>query len=182
MPDAVKELFTETGVSSQTARDLIRIEKQVGREELARRALKIERDGRSVRDLVGLLEDLIDPPKLVRRITEIGLLGRAARYSDGLATNAWSSISEAAFILGWDRSDLSKAVAIARLPGPILKLFLGYRLTKDVGELLLAIEKAIGPAKMRKNAENSTCCAKHLSRDELIKTIAGVKDGPDFTL
>jgi hypothetical protein len=182
MPEVVLALFQSTGVVNRTARELVRVARKIGVEELERRAKEVDPKGRSWTEIVAILEG--KEPSAPRYVTSsvTGPLERASHYHQGLAAKAWLTVSEAAEITGWDRADLSKAVAVSKLPATALDLFDGKRFTKELGETLLAIQRWVGLEKMVQNAKTLHEFPKRRTRDELVTALAGAKSDPDFTL
>lgn len=182
MPRAVLSLFSLTKVRDATARELIRIENNLGRDELQRRAENIDAKGRRWQELVAMLEGV--PPPIRRRAEwkDVTPMERASQFANGLASNLWSTVAEAATITGWDRPKLARAVAISKLPSEVLSLFDGSYMSLEVGETLIGIQRTIGKEKLIRNAMSLHDRPKRRTTDELLNALAGARDYSDMSL
>jgi hypothetical protein len=182
MPAAVLSLFTTVRMLDHTARELIRLERKVGRDEMEQRASQISAVGRSWREIIAMLGGEALTPSSKIRFPSKAPLERASLYAEGLATNLWSTVVEAANITGWERAKLAKAIAISELPSVVLFLFEGKYLSLEIGETLISIKRAIGTETMVRNARVLQDNPKRRSMDELINALAGAKTYSDMTL
>jgi hypothetical protein len=182
MPRAVLSLFSSTKVRDATARELIRLENKFGRDEVQRRAERIDANGRSWQELVAMLEGV--PPPVRRRAEwkDVSPIERASQFADGLASNLWSTMAEAATITGWDRSTLARAIAISKLPSIVLSLFDGSYMSLEVGETLIGIQRTVGEERLIRNARALHDRPKRRSTDELLNALAGARDYSDMSL
>jgi len=182
MPEAVLSLFSSTKVRDATARELIRLENKFGRDEVQRRAERIDANGRSWQEMVAMLEGV--PPPVRRRAEwkDVSPIERASQFADGLASNLWSTMAEAATITGWDRSTLARAIAISKLPSIVLSLFDGSYMSLEVGETLIGIQRTIGKEKLIRNAMSLHDRPKRRTTDELLNALAGARDYSDMSL
>lgn len=183
LPEVVLALFSSVQILEFTARELLRVQRSVGVATLEQRAAEINPEGRTWQEIVAMLEGK-EPVAPAYRLhqSETTPLERAAQFKEGLASNAWSTIGQAAEATGWNRRELYTAVAIANLPSEVVSLFDGKRLSKDVGKTLLGIQQAIGIEKMRKNAAALHDRPKRRTIDELINTLAGPPVSPEVSL
>lgn len=182
LPETVLSLFSSTGMLDITARELLRIERKLGAEQLAARAAHLSPDGRSWSEIVAMLEgkEPVVPAYAVH--IERRLLERAAQYAEGLASGLWSSVKEAAQATGWDRGDLYRAIAVSRLPAAVIDLFGKATLSREIGDTLLSIEKTIGAEKMLRNARAVRDRPKRRTTNDLLNALAGAKDYSDMSL
>lgn len=183
LPEAVLALFSSVQILDITGRHLLRIHRSLGAPELEQRAAQINPKGRSWQEIVAMLEGK-EPVAPVYRLhqSDTTPLERAAKFKEGLAANAWATIAEAADATGWNRRDLSNAVAIANLPPEVVSLFDGKRLSKDVGKTLLGIQQAIGIEKMLRNASALHDRPRRRTIEELINALAGVPSSSEMSL
>jgi hypothetical protein len=152
MPVEVLMLFTETGLIDRTARQLIRLQGIVGPTVLAQRTKAISKDGKSWTEIVQLLDgQAASPPKGRRAPVTMPLL-RAARYAEGVANNEWSTLTEASKQTGWNKSRLSEALSVAKLPTVITDLFDAKRFSTENALDLLAIVRLLGVSKVVRHA------------------------------
>jgi hypothetical protein len=179
LPEAILSLLSSTGVLDGTARELLRTERELGVEELQRRAVEIDPQGRSRSEILALLKG---DPKATSAYTPVAPLDRAAQFAEGVAANLWSSIAEASRQTGWNREDLSRCVAISKLPPDVLNLFEGKVLSMEVGQTLIAVQRTIGVDKMLRNAKAIHDRPKRRTVDQLINELAGSKDHFDMSL
>lgn len=124
MPTDALMLFADCGINGRTARELIRIERAIGRAALEERAQAIAKEGKSRTELVQMLDDQSPVPPKRRRTPQVDLPSiRAQQYVNGIATNKWSTMTEAAKTEGWGKEMLFKSTMLAGLPPVITSLF-----------------------------------------------------------
>ena len=154
MPPDVLLLFTETGLIGRTARELIRIERDIGREALEQRARAIAKEGKSWAEIVHLLDDKPPPAPQRGRTPQVDLpFVRARQFVEGVAANKWLTKTEAAKQQGWGKVRLSVATALSTLPKVITELFDEKRFSHGNAETLLALVRTLGVSKVARNAK-----------------------------
>ena len=183
LPEAVLSLFSSVQILDRTARELLRVQRKLGAKQLEQRAAVINPEGRSWSEIVAMLEGK-EPVSPAYRLhySGTGPLERAAQFAEGLAANTWSTISEAAEVTGWNRRDLSTAIAISNLPLAVISLFDGKNLSNNVGKTLIGIERAIGAEKLLRNARAIHDRPKRRTTDELINALAGTGGSSGMSL
>ncbi|CAL8480959.1 hypothetical protein [Caballeronia sp. S22] len=154
MPADVLLLFTESGLIGRTARELIRIERAIGREALARRARAIAKEGKSWAEIVHLLDSKSPPLPERGGKPQVDLpFARARQFVEGVAANRWSTMTEAAKLQGWGDKRLAVAIAVSKLPPVITELFDEKRFTHGNAKTLLALVRTLGVSKVARNAK-----------------------------
>jgi hypothetical protein len=186
LPAPVLSLFHQTGIWNVTARKLASLAKRHGPEVLAKRATRIDPSGRTTsREITDLLDDQEPmPPKRQRRDNNAPL-ALAAFYHNGLAQGRWTSLDSAAAVSDvWLRSDFAKAVAISKLPPTVLQLFEGRPFPFSLGEVLVRIQKVLGPSEISARAEKTLAQPKRRTTDQIVSTLLRVMptDGVDLKI
>jgi hypothetical protein len=154
MPADVLLLFTQTGLIGRTARELIRIERAIGREALVQRARVITKDGKSWAEIIRLLDDKPAPAPERGRKPQVDLpFARARLFVEGVAAQKWSTMTEAATKQGWGDKRLFVAMAVFKLPPVITGLFDEKRFTHGNAKTLLALVRTLGVSKVARNAK-----------------------------
>jgi len=174
MPADALILFTDCGINGRTARELIRIERAIGRAALKERAQAISKEGKSRTELVLLLEGLSPLPPKRRRTPEVDLPAiRAQQYVYGIATNKWSTMTEAAKTQGWGNERLYMSATLSDLSPVITGLFEQKRFSLRNGETLLALIRTLGISKVTQNARKLAEQPGRRSSEEILNYLAG---------
>ncbi|MDR5806326.1 hypothetical protein [Caballeronia sp. LZ001] len=154
MPAIVLLLFTETGLIGRAARELIRIERGIGREALEQRARGIGKEGKSWSEIINALEDKPPQPPARGRTPQVDLpFVRARQFVEGVTANKWQTKADAAKQQGWGKQRLSNATALSKLPAVITGLFDEKRFSHGNAETLLALVRMLGVSKVARNAK-----------------------------
>jgi hypothetical protein len=167
LPAPVLSLFHQTGIWNVTARKLASLTKRHGLEVIAKRATRIDPSGRTSREITDML-DVQEPmpPKRRRRDNNAPL---AAFYHNGLAQGRWTSLDSAAAVSDvWLKSDFAKAVAISKLPPTVLRLFEGRPFLFSSEEVLVRIQKVLGPSEKSACAEKILAQPKRRTTDQIV--------------
>jgi hypothetical protein len=178
MPEAVLRLLELVEVTNETARELIRLENALGRGELERRAERLESAPRPWREVIADLDGVAATAKRRRATRALTPLERAAAYAEGIAANLWSTVTQASALTGWDRTDLSRSIAVSKLPRQILDLFDGRTFTVELADTLLAFQRSLGLERLVRNAEIIRERPMRRTRDELLNALAGARSSP----
>lgn len=75
----------------------------------------------------------------------------------------------------WERTRLSKAIAISTLPSEVLQLFELKRITYDLGATLVKIRKAIGQPEMVARANKMLNAPRRRTIDEIVTNLLQVR-------
>ncbi|BAO92980.1 hypothetical protein [Caballeronia cordobensis] len=181
MPADVLLLFTETGLIDRTARELIRLERSVGRATLELRAQSISKKGRSWCELVELLEGKSPTPR--KPAPQVALpFVRASLYEEGVASKEWSTMTEAAKRQGWGTRHLQNATALAKLPPVITGLFDPDQFSSRNAETLLALIRSVGLSKITRHAKLLSEQPGRRSTTKILEYLAGGSDDADCKL
>ncbi|WP_244818517.1 hypothetical protein [Caballeronia sp. Lep1P3] len=174
MPTDALMLFADCGINGRTARELIRIERAIGRAALEERAQAIAKEGKSRTELVQMLDDQSPVPPKRRRTPQVDLPSiRAQQYVNGIATNKWSTMTEAAKTEGWGKEMLFKSTMLAGLPPVITSLFEQKRFSLRNGETLLALIGTLGISKVTQNARKLAEQPGRRSSEQILNYLAG---------
>lgn len=181
MPADVLLLFTETGLIERTARELVRIERRIGRAALEQRAKSISKDGKSWAEIVQLLDGKSPTPRKAAPQVTLPFV-RAALYEDGVASKNWSTMTEAARLEGWGKRHLLTATALTKLPSVITDLFDQDRFSSRNAETLLALIRTLGVSKVAHNAKLLSEQPGRRSATKILQYLAGGRDDADCRL
>ncbi len=181
MPADVLLLFTETGLIERTARELIRLERSIGRSTLEQRARSIAKEGRSWSEIVQLLEGKSPTPR--KSAPQVALpFVRASLYAEGVASKEWSTMTEAAKRQGWGKGQLLAATALAKLPSEIIDIFDPDQFSGRNAETLLALIKTIGISKVTQHAKLLREQPGRRSTTKILEYLAGGSEDADCRL
>ncbi|SAL66290.1 hypothetical protein [Caballeronia humi] len=179
MPVEVLSLFTEAGLLDKTARQLLSLQRTVGRDSLVQRAGAVSKEGKSWTEIIQLLTgEPVSAPKRRRPAVSQPLL-RAARYTEGLANNEWSTLSEASGRTGWAKTKISEAISVSKLPAVVIELFDAKRFTTKHAADLQAIVRLLGITKVVRNAKWLTEHPGRRTSKEILKYLASGEPTPD---
>jgi hypothetical protein len=181
MPVDVLLLFTETGLIERTARELIRIERRVGRATLEQRAQSISKEGKSWTEIVQLLDGKSPTPR--KPAPQVALpFVRAALYEEGVASREWSTMTEAAKRQGWGKGQLLTATALTKLPPVITDLFDQNQFSSRHAETLLGLIRTLGVSKVAQHAKLLSEQPGRRSATKILEYLAGGRDDADWRL
>ncbi|GJH30904.1 hypothetical protein [Caballeronia novacaledonica] len=175
LPTPILALFETAGVWPETARHLIRLSRKHGPDVLCQRAMAIDPLGLSWSEIVDRLDDrqVRRPQRIVSPISPLAL---ATEYKRGIEEGRWTSmVTAVAACPTWERTRLSKAIAISKLPSEVLQLFELKRITYDLGATLVKIRKAIGEREMAARANKMLSAPRRRTIDEIVANLLQVR-------
>lgn len=174
-PSEILGLFRHTGIVNRTARELIRAKNEQGLEQLKVRAATIDPAGKSRTQLLALLRGDEVVGSSYRAHSKERPLALDQRYRDGVQSGLWSSMREAAKVLGVDHARLVNASKIAALPEEVRLLFPGQALTYAIGWQLIQLIKLRGSEAIQKVAISARSAIPPLSQQDLMNRFVGLE-------
>jgi hypothetical protein len=181
LPPTVLSLFGTAGIWTNTARLLVSLASKHGVQVLADRASDINPNGLTWHQILRLLDGQEAAAPMPRRRSMTPLV-LAEMYAKGVEKGRWNSMTGAAEAMGWHKGDLTKAVAISRLPVEVLQLFEGKTLVLAHGEVLLKLHRALGAVTMADRAKAMLIQPKRRTPEQIISLLIGVKEDAGLSL